>query len=245
MVGSGAAKTHFVSEMERISVIIPTLNEATILPHTLNNLLEQNPAPAEIIVVDGGSADNTIQIAEARVFVIQSSNPVTRQMNVGARHAIGELLIFLHADCWLEQNAFAELTELAASRDVVGGAFQLRLVGTRPILDRFLSWSGNWNARHSQVFLGDHAIFCRREIFLEIGGFPDVPLMYEFEFMRNLRARGKLIQLKKRCYASARRFEQNGYWKTILLMRSLRTFYRLGLPINRLQRAYQRGGAYA
>ncbi len=167
-------------------------------------------------------------------------------MNTGAIHARGTLLLFLHADCRLEQNAFTDLHQCMNSSTVVGGAFQLQLCGNRPVLDRYLSWSGTRNARHSQIYLGDHGIFCRRSVFLKIGGFPDVRLMYEFEFMRRLRKHGQLIQLNKKCYASARRFQREGYWKTILLMRSLRTFYRLGLPTGTLERIYlsQGNGEY-
>jgi rSAM/selenodomain-associated transferase 2 len=223
-----------------ISVIIPTLNERAYLPATLDNLHQQTPRPDEILVVDGGSEDGTQEIAKRSATLLYSPNKsISAQMNFGASRARGALFLFLHADCRLEQKAFSDLLQCMNEVDVVGGGFQLELCGDRPLLDRYLSWSGSWNARRSHVYLGDHGIFCRRSIFLEIGGFPNVHLMYEFELMRKLRSRGKLVQLNKKCYASARRFQRNGYWKTILLMRSLRTFYRLGLPIDRLEQIYR------
>jgi rSAM/selenodomain-associated transferase 2 len=223
-----------------ISVIIPTFNERAYLPQTLDNLHQQDPRPDEILIVDGGSEDGTQEIAKSSSALLYcTKKSISAQMNLGASRARGSLLLFLHADCKLEQKAFSDLVHCMNEADVVGGAFRLELCGNRPLLDRYLSWSGSWNARRSQIYLGDHGIFCRRSIFLEIGGFPDVHLMYEFELMRKLRSRGKLVQLNKKCYASARRFQRNGYWKTILLMRSLRTFYRLGLPINRLEQIYR------
>jgi rSAM/selenodomain-associated transferase 2 len=226
--------------MNGISVILPTLNERAYLPATLRNLYHQDPPPDEVLVVDGGSEDGTQQIAQnAGTLLYCTEKSISAQMNLGATQACGNLLLFLHADCRLEQKAISDLLQCMNEKKVVGGAFKLELCGDRPLLDRYLSWSGSWNARQSQIYLGDHGIFCRRSIFLEAGGFPDVHLMYEFELMRKLRMRGKLVQLNKKCYASARRFQRNGYWKTILLMRSLRTFYRLGLPITRLQQIYR------
>ena len=223
-----------------ISVIIPTLNESAYLPETLDNLHQQNPQPDEILVVDAGSEDGTQEIAKTRGALLYSSRKsISAQMNLGASIARGCFLLFLHADCRLEQKAFSDLLQCMNEPDVVGGAFRLELCGGRPLLDRYLSWSGSRNARRSQVYLGDHGIFCRRSMFLEIGGFQNVQLMYEFELMRKLRSRGKLVQLNKKCFASARRFQRNGYWKTILLMRSLRAFYRLGLPIDRLEQIYR------
>jgi rSAM/selenodomain-associated transferase 2 len=225
--------------MNGISLIVPTLNERAYLPDALANLNSQDPPPDEILVVDGGSEDGTQEIAKsAGALLLCNGKSISAQMNLGASQARGGLLVFLHADCRLEEKAFCELLHCMNGTDVVGGAFKLELCGNRPSLDRYLSWSGSWNARRSQVYLGDHGIFCRRSVFLEIGGFPDVPLMYEFGLMRKLRSRGKLIQLNKKCYASARRFQRHGYWKTILLMRFLRTFYRLGLPIGQLERMY-------
>ncbi|MCI0415550.1 TIGR04283 family arsenosugar biosynthesis glycosyltransferase [bacterium] len=226
--------------MNGISVIIPTLNERTYLPETLKNLHHQDPPADEILVVDGGSEDGTQEIAEkSGALLICSEKSISQQMNLGASRSHGDLLVFLHADCILDEKAFVDLLHCMKETEVVGGAFQLELRGNRPLLDRYLSWSGSWNARRSQIYLGDHGIFCRRSVFLEAGGFPDVTLMYEFELMRKLRLRGKLVQLNKKCYASARRFQRYGYWKTILLMRSLRAFYRLGLPINRLEQIYR------
>ena len=223
-----------------ISVIIPTLNESAYLSETLDNLHQQGPPPDEILVVDGGSEDGTQEIAKSRGTLFHScKKSISAQMNLGASRASGCFLLFLHADCRLEQNAFSDLLQCMNEPDVVGGAFHLELCGDRPLLDRYLSWSGSWNARRSQVYLGDHGIFCRRSIFLDVGGFPELHLMYEFDLMRKLRSCGRLVQLDKRCFASARRFQRNGYWKTIFLMRSLRTFYRLGLPIDRLAQIYR------
>lgn len=230
-----------VEDKARISVIIPSYNEESCLPHALDSLLNQGTRPLEILVVDGNSTDGTRALAEpsATVLVLKERS-ISKQKNFGSRLAQGEILLFLHADCRLEEGALQELVAAMSMTDIAGGAFQLELVGNRPFLDRSLSFFGNLNAKVSGIYLGDHGIFCRRSVFMDIGGFPDVPLMYEFDFMRKLRSRGKVIQLNTRCFASARKFQEHGYWKTILLMRTLRTFYKLGLPTQRLQNIYRR-----
>jgi len=229
--------------MLTISVIIPVLNEEAYLPKTLKRLKEQDPPAKEIFVVDGGSSDHTHQIAEGQATLLSSPACISKQNNLGARAATGDILVFLHADCGLEAGSFHELRSQMADTEIAGGGFRHELCGSRPWLDRYLSQSGSWNAKHSQTYLGDHGIFCRRTAFLSSGGFPEVPLMYEFEFMRNLRMHGRLIQLNKKCFASGRRFQNNGYIKTILLMRTLRTCYRLGLPTQTLQSIYRRNGS--
>jgi rSAM/selenodomain-associated transferase 2 len=221
----------------RISVIIPTLNEEELLPAALDSVLNQQPAPCEVIVADGGSADATTQVAGARASVVIGRPSIPLQKNLGASMASGDVLLFLHADCRLEDGALAEL-QRCCTGGVAGGAFTLQLKGNRPRLDQFLSLTGSWNARFSGFYLGDHGIFCRRRAFEKIGGFPDLKLMYEVPFMRKLRKEGALLQLKKRCFASARKFQQNGYVQTILVMRTLRAFYRLGLPYSRLEKLY-------
>ena len=226
----------------QISVIIPTLNEETGIEKTISSLLNQNPPPHEVIVVDGGSKDSTIRILSrfSQVKILHTSSMISLQNNFGAAEANGDLLLFLHADCELESNALAEMLQSVAEKPaIVGGAFRYGILNAKSIVDWYLMNSGSINARLSGIYLGDHGIFCRKQIFHEIGGFPEVPIMYEFDFMKRLHKKGKVIQLKKRCYSSSRKFKQHGYLKIILLMRALRISHYFGLPASRLKNIYQ------
>jgi rSAM/selenodomain-associated transferase 2 len=215
------------------------LNEEDLLPKAFASLMIQNQTPFEIIVVDGGSEDRTLAIAGTKARVYSSAPGIARQMNLGAGQATGDVLLFLHADCHLEPGAMVELQEtLSATNAVVGGAFRHRIHGNRPLLDWWLSVSGTLNARWSGYYLGDHGIFCRRKVFEAIGGFPDIPLLYELPFMKKLRASGQLVQLKKHCITSGRKFQNKGYFTTMLLMRALRLSYRFGLPYRYLTNLY-------
>ncbi|HSE39912.1 MAG TPA: TIGR04283 family arsenosugar biosynthesis glycosyltransferase [Acidobacteriota bacterium] len=224
----------------RVSVIIPTLNEETTIRRTITKLQEQNPAPCEIIVVDGGSVDNTAQIASqfAAVRVLRTSACIPVQINFGAENASGDVLLFLHSDCELESGAIGEIITRLEDAAIAGGAFRYAIQDAQSTLDWLLMLCGSFNARISGMYLGDHGIFCRKTIFYEICGFPEVPIMYEFDFMKRLHNKGKVIQLRKQCYSSSRKFKQHGYLKIILLMRALRISYYLRLPSSRLQNLY-------
>jgi rSAM/selenodomain-associated transferase 2 len=225
----------------RISVIIPTLNEEKSLHHALTNLLQQDPPPQEIIVVDGGSIDRTIEIAErySTVMILRTSSMIPLQKNLGAAAATGEVLLFLHADCELQEGAIAEMLHYINDTSLAGGAFRFGILDGKSTLDWLLMQTGSWNARISGIYLGDHGIFCRKKIFHEIGGFPEVPIMYEFDFMKRLHKSGRVVQLKKYCYSSPRKFQQHGYIKIIVLMLALRISHYLGLPASQLRNIYQ------
>jgi rSAM/selenodomain-associated transferase 2 len=224
----------------RLSVIVPALNEEKSIHHALANLLNQDPPPEEIIVVDGGSIDRTAQIAcqWPAVKILHTSAMISHQKNRGAAEATGDVLLFFHADCELEEGAVAELHQCFNDPSLAGGAFRYGILDRKSILNRLLTLFGSWNARRSGMYLGDHGIFCRKNLFVEIGGFPEVPIMYEFDFMKRLHNQGKIIQLKKFCFSSPRKFKQHGYLKIILLMRALRISHYFGLPALRLKNLY-------
>ena len=219
-----------------ISVILPVLNEEKSIAATLAALLEL--APDEIIVVDGGSADRTREIAaQFPVKVISSERGRGRQMNRGAQAASGEVLLFLHADTRLPSTAFDDIGAALADRGYLGGRFDVELAGSHwllPLVGRMISY----RSRLSKVGTGDQALFVRRGIFRRMGGFPEIPLMEDIAFCQALKRLGSVACLRSRVVTSARRWEMDGVWRTILRMWVLKLLYFAGVSPARLKQFY-------
>ena len=198
---------------KKISVIIPILNEAKILEQTLSQLQPELKAH-ELLVVDGGSTDGSAHIAEKYGKVITSEPGRAKQLNTGAAAAIGDILIFLHADIWVEAGALASV-EIALSSGYVGGAFQQKIDGTH-FLYRAIETAGNMRGKYLKVFYGDSGIFLKRTDFEKIGGFPEVPILEEAEFSKKLRQLGKTTLVTPHIHISARRWETKGIIRTTL-----------------------------
>ncbi len=190
-----------------ISVIIPTLNEAACLPHTLDRLCQDRPS--EIIVADGGSTDETIHIAERFAQVVNAPRGRALQQNFGAAAATGDVLLFLHADCWPEPGWQAAVRKAASHRDFLAGCFQMRIDGTR-WLYRAIERGGDLRVRWLSLPYGDQGIFLRRDTFSQCGGFPRISFMEDMMFMRRLRRIGRVRQLRHPIHVSARRWEKTG-----------------------------------
>jgi rSAM/selenodomain-associated transferase 2 len=158
-------------------------------------------------------------------------------MNMGAQRATGDVLLFLHADTRLPRSAFDDIRSALEDRRTVGGRFDLQLDNPRPLL-ALVGFMISLRSRLSRVGTGDQAIFVRREIFAELGGYPDIPLMEDVAFSRGLKRRGAVACLRSRVVSSARRWEVDGIWRTILKMWTLKTFYLLGISPVRLKRYY-------
>ena len=219
-----------------IAVIIPILNEAKILEKTLSRLqpeLENH----ELIIVDGGSTDGSIDIAKRYGKVITAERGRAKQLNAGASAATGDILIFLHADIWLEQGAFAAV-ETALSSGYVGGGFLQKIDGPS-ILYRILEITADMRGKYLKVFYGDSGIFLRRNDFQRIGGFPEVPIMEEMGFSKGLRKLGKTKMVKPRIHISARRWETNGIVRTTLKNWFITLLYFLGFSLERLAKLYR------
>lgn len=198
-----------------VSVVIPTLNEEEHLPAAL--AAAQRDGPHEIIVVDGGSTDRTRDIARAHdVIVLESPAGRARQMNRGAAVATGEFLLFLHADTLLPDRYPARLRATLARAGVAGGAFEFALAGEftgRRLIER----GTNWRARFCQLPYGDQGMFLRRETFGEAGGFPDQPIMEDFEFVRRLRRVGRIAVAPGVALTSGRRWQRLGPLRTVCI----------------------------
>lgn len=222
--------------MMNISVILPVLDEEKSIAATLQALAPLKPY--ETIVVDGGSRDRTVAIAgQFAVQIIHSERGRARQMNRGARQASGEVLLFLHADTRLPASVFSDITAALSDTRYLGGRFDVVLDGSHwmlPLVGRMISY----RSRISKVGTGDQALFVRRQVFERMGGYPDIPLMEDIAFCRALKRLGEVACLRSRVVTSARRWEVDGLWRTILRMWILKSLYLAGVSPARLKQFY-------
>jgi len=221
-----------------LSIVIPVLDEAGHIAAVLADAAARCPG-AEVLVVDGGSRDGTVEIAgrQPGVRVLASPPGRARQMNEGARAAAGVSLLFLHADTRLPPGA-GELVQRALARPgAVAGRFDVQFDRNRRVL-RMVAFFMNVRSRWSRICTGDQAIFVRRDAFEALGGFPEIPLMEDVELTRRLKRVGRIVCLRARVVTAARKWEREGAWRTIALMWRLRLLYALGADPGRLHRLY-------
>lgn len=196
----------------------------------------------DIVVVDGGSDDGTVDVLAGRTRVVRSPPGRGRQMNAGAERARGDIVLFLHADTLLVKGAHAAISNALADQDVVGGCFRLRLRGPsaqRPIA-RILVRCIDLRTLLFGSATGDQAIFARRWAFEKAGGFDDVGLFEDVLFYRRLRRLGKLVLLDPAVRTSDRRWRRNGYVRTIATHLTLRLLFWFGAAPATLDRLYRR-----
>lgn len=223
----------------RLSIIIPAVDDAECLATTLPALARLRGAGHEVIVVDGGSRDDTR--SRARFFadrVLVAGRGRGRQMNAGAAVATGDVLLFLHADSLLPGDAQAAIAD--ALTVSCWGRFDVRLSGREwsfRIIEAFM----NLRSRITGIATGDQAIFVRREAFAQVGGYPEIPLMEDVAISRRLKAIARPACLRQRVVTSARRWRVNGIARTVILMWRLRLAFALGADPRRLAHRYERG----
>jgi len=222
----------------RFSIIIPVLNEEALLEDQLTYLTQQYARQdCELLIVDGGSIDRTVDIAQRHGQVICSPRGRATQMNAGAAAARGDVLIFLHADTRLPDDAFNAIERALASPKVVGGAFQVCFnCDLWPY--RLVAFMTNLRSRLRTIFTGDQAYFMRATSFRAIGGYPDQPLMEDLEIITRLRTIGKVVLLPQYVTTSARRHEKIWLMRIVLFMWYLRTLYKFGITTAQLQHMY-------
>jgi rSAM/selenodomain-associated transferase 2 len=229
-----------IESARRISVVIPTLNEAAELPETLRRL-ELVPEAKEIIIADGGSRDGTVKLAEAAgCVVVNCGSGRGGQMRAGAERATAEAILFLHADTWVPTEAGqALLVCLARPRVVAGGFYKVFRDPPSWLVrgSRFKCW---WRRLLARRVMADQGIFLRRETLARIGGVPDVPLMEEFELCRRLRPLGRIALADATVETSARKFRKLGVLRTYALMWRVTLGYYRGVPLAELRRLYER-----
>jgi rSAM/selenodomain-associated transferase 2 len=221
-----------------LSIIIPCLNEAEGIAATLTALAPLRARGAEVIVVDGGSRDDTIALAQPLADrVIHAPRGRALQMNAGAAAARGHVLLFLHADCRLPAQADALIIDGLNRARRRWGRFDVMLAGDN-------GWLGvvgalmNWRSRLTGVSTGDQGLFVTRSLFEAAGGFPSIPLMEDVAFTKTLRRYGAPLNLRHRMTVSGRRWEKHGLWRTVLLMWRLRWQYWLGADPAKLAQRY-------
>jgi rSAM/selenodomain-associated transferase 2 len=216
----------------RISIIIPTLNEAENIKEAIATT--QPGINIEVIVVDGGSDDDTVAIAQSLgVKVISSSPGRGVQMNAGAVAATGDILLFLHADTRLPIG-FDEMVRTALQQPGnVAGAFNLRINASLLSL-RWVELGVNLRSHFYQMPYGDQAIFLTKAVFQQIGGFPELPIMEDFELIRRLKRTGRIVIIATPVVTSARRWLQKGVFKTTLLNQIVIIAYLLGVSPERI-----------
>lgn len=220
----------------RISVIIPALDEAETILECLRSVQTQ-PGPTEVIVVDGGSGDGTPRLAEPMAKVILAPRGRALQMNAGAHSARGEVLLFLHADSELPREAFRRVRQLLFDPRVVGGTFTLRFDADGAAL-RFYAFCTRF--RFFLFHFGDQGIFVRRSVFEEMGGFAEIPLMEDLDFLRRLRKFGRVALMHTAVKTSARRFLRYGVLRQQMRNTALVLAYLLGVRPRTLARFYAR-----
>jgi rSAM/selenodomain-associated transferase 2 len=225
-----------------ISVIVPVFREAKTINPFLKTLQVVFPAPAhEIIVVDGSPAGDTLAaVSLPQVKTIHSGKGRARQMNHGAAMAGGEILLFLHADTRLPENAPELITNpLSRDPDLVGGAFSLGIDDERIPL-KVIEWSANLRSRLTRVPYGDQSIFLRKAYFDRVGGFMEIAIMEDLELMTRIRKKGgKIHILKQKSVTSSRRWKKEGIAACTLRNWLIRLLYHLGIPADRLAALYK------
>lgn len=222
----------------KISIIIPVLNEAPTIASVISRA--QTAKNVEIIVADGGSSDDTADIAKSLgVRVIFTAPGRAAQMNAGAASATGDILLFLHADTLLPPGYDSGARRALAKPQTVAGAFELKIDASQQSL-RLVEKGVNWRSNFLQMPYGDQAIFLTAATFDEIGGFPDLPLMEDFEFVRRLKKHGRIEIVPQPVLTSARRWQQLGVLKTTAINQIVIIAYFLGVSPDRLVFWYKR-----
>ena len=216
----------------KVSIIVPVFNEAALVRPFLQHLRDRAPE-AEIIVADGGSTDDTGDLSVGFCDQLVRSEPNRAvQMNVGARAARGEVLWFVHVDAEVPRGCLHEIAQIMNDPKVAGGFFRIRL--PQSSIYRLTDGVAHYAGILLRMRCGDHGLFCRRTAFLDVGGFPEVPLMEDVEFFRLLRRRGRVICSEKRILASPRRYETVGRMRLTLAYGLIAMLYVFGVPLSKL-----------
>ena len=236
-----------------ISIIIPVLNEADNLLLLFDNINKLKPNPQQVILVDGGSNDDSIDIIQSFINKLKPDNDrkidwqMTEskagralQMNTGAALATGDVLLFLHADTQLPLHAIDSVSE--AMKRAEWGRFDVQIASRQPTL-RLVSQMINWRSRLSGIATGDQAIFISQSLFERIGNYPNQALMEDVELCKQLKGKqlksiAKPACLKSQVITSARRWQRHGTWRTIILMWHLRFDYWRGVSADNIKARY-------
>lgn len=226
------------ANVTRLSIVIPTLDEARNIERLLTGLAPLRARGAEVIVADGGSSDDTASLSAAFAdSVITSPRGRATQMNAGAAHARGDIFLFLHADTELPDDADTLVMEGLATSGRRWGRFDVSIAGESRLLP-VIALLMSWRSRVTGISTGDQAIFVTRALFQHVGGYPEIPLMEDVAFTRTLKRHGIPLALKARVRTAGRRWEKHGPLRTIWLMWRLRFAYWRGADPDELALHY-------
>ncbi len=221
----------------RISIIIPVVNEEAFIGHAIDSAWAAGGD--EVIVVDGGSRDSTREIAGQRdCSIVRSERGRGLQQNAGAREATGEVLLFQHADSWLEANATDQIRQTLAREKHCAGAFRQR-IDSPGLAFRLLEWGNASRVRWLRMPYGDQGIFIRNDVLKQLGGFPHEPLMEDVILMQRLAKLSRPVLLPGPLHLSSRRWRRHGVLRQTLRNWSLIAAYRAGVSPQRLARYYR------
>lgn len=221
----------------KLAIVVPVLNEAATLVARLQALAPLRSRGAELLVVDGGSSDGTMAMAQPLADrVLQAPRGRASQLNAGAAATRADVLLFLHADTQLPEDADRLIGQALASGHR-WGRFDVRIEGRHPLLP-LVAWFMNHRSRLTAMATGDQAVFVQRRLFESVGGFAAMPLMEDIELSRRLRAIERPACLRERVSTSGRRWDQHGFWRTVLLMWRLRAAHALGTDAHTLALRY-------
>ena len=220
-----------------LSIVVPVLNEAAEIETTLQALAPLRTRGCEVIVVDGGSADDTLALAKSLADrTIAAPRGRASQMNAGGATAKGDVLLFLHADTRLPENADALVIDALSRSRRAWGRFDVRFTkGALPLI----AWTMNVRSRLTGIATGDQAMFVTRKAFESVGGFPEIALMEDIALSARLKRISRSAFVSARVTTSPRRWQKHGTVRTILLMWRLRLAYFFGAPPEALARAYR------
>jgi rSAM/selenodomain-associated transferase 2 len=221
----------------KVSIIVPTFNEAQGLKETLTQI--QQLCPHELVVSDGGSDDNTLEIAKKFTkHVVYSPAGRALQMNSGAQIATGDIFLFLHADSRIELASFEKMLCSLKSSDKIGGAFSLCIDSDKWSL-RLITRLANLRSKYLGMAYGDQAFFVKNSTFQQMNGFTEFPICEDIDFFKRLRKLGPVILLKEKALTSPRRWMKEGIWFTTLRNILIATLFELGFPPRILTKWYQ------
>ena len=217
-----------------VSVIVPALNEEPLIERALLSVVNQQAQP-EVVVVDGGSRDNTVGLARNYARVITERRGRGRQMNLGAQHSSGDVLVFLHADTELKPGYFEEISKALEDPSVVGGCAPLTFDSFHSVLWLYSRFT---MMKFWLFHYGDGAVFVRRRVFEDLQGFREMPIMEDLDFLRRLRRVGRTVLLRTPVVTSARRFRKGGMVRNQARNMFIVSSFYLGVPPSQLARWY-------
>ncbi|OPJ57270.1 TIGR04283 family arsenosugar biosynthesis glycosyltransferase [Alkalithermobacter paradoxus] len=220
-----------------ISIVVPVLNEEKSIESLLINLINLD-FDKEIIVVDGGSTDNTKVIASKYAKVVDSKKGRAIQMNTGAKECSGDIIWFVHSDSKVDKDSLKHIKE-TIDQGYIGGGFKLYFADNGSKFMKYIEITSNLRAKFLGLYFGDQGIFIKRDIFLNAGGYPEIEIMEDFQFSIDIKKHGKMKMVNKYIGTSARRFEKGGYLKTFVLMQKMKLLYVLGVSPSKLSKMYR------